>query len=43
MNSEIIHGVTYDNQEDFELVDFIFQKSLFHYFEDYLMTTLTLG
>jgi hypothetical protein len=44
MSSEIIQSVAYDNYDDFQHVHFIFsQKTLFHYFEDYLMTKLTLG
>jgi hypothetical protein len=44
MNSEIIQIVAYDNYDDFQHVNFIFsQKTISHYFEDYLMTKLTLG
>jgi hypothetical protein len=39
MSNEIIHIVTYDNYDDFQHVNF---KKSFHYFEDYLMTNLTL-
>jgi hypothetical protein len=40
MSSEIIQSIDYD---DFQHVNFIFHKFSFHYFEDYLMTKLTLG
>jgi hypothetical protein len=44
MSSEIIQGVTYDNCDDFQHVNFIFfTKNSFHYFDDYLITKLTLG
>jgi hypothetical protein len=42
MSSEIIQSVAYDKYDDFQHVNFIFKIS-FHYFEDYLMTKLTLG
>jgi len=41
MCPEIIPSVAHDNYEDFQL--HIFTKKSFHYFEDYLMTKLTLG
>jgi hypothetical protein len=41
MSGEIIQSVAYDNYDDFQ--HHIFNKNLFHYFEDYLMTKLTLG
>jgi len=35
--------VAYDNYDDFHHVNFIFfEKKLFHYFEDYFMTKLSL-
>jgi hypothetical protein len=43
MSSEIIQSVAYDNYDNFKHVDVIFHKISFHYFEDYLMTKLTLG
>jgi hypothetical protein len=43
MSSEIIQSVVYDNYDDFQLVNFIFSQNLIRYFEDYLMTKLTLG
>jgi hypothetical protein len=45
MSSEIIQVVAYDNYDDFQHVNFIFSqnKNSFHYFEDYLMTKVTLG
>jgi hypothetical protein len=43
MNSEIIQRVAYDNYDDFQLVIFIFSQISFHYFDDYLMTKLTVG
>jgi hypothetical protein len=44
MSSEIIQNVAYDNYDDFQHVNFIYpHKKSFHYFEDYLMTKLTLG
>jgi hypothetical protein len=37
-------SVAYDNYDDFQHVNFIYlQENSFHYFEDYLMTKLTLG
>ncbi len=42
MNSEIIQNAAYDNYDDFQHDNF-FHKISFHYFEDYLMTKLTLG
>jgi hypothetical protein len=41
MSSEIIQSVTYDNYDYFQLR--IFTKKLFHEFEGYLKTKLTLG
>jgi hypothetical protein len=44
MSSEIISRVVYNNYNDFQHVSFIFfHKISFCYFEDYLMTKLTLG
>jgi hypothetical protein len=44
MSSEIIQSVAYDKYDDFQHVNLIFfTKFQFHYFEDYLMTKLTLG
>jgi len=44
MSNKIIESVTYDNYDDFQLVQLCqFYKNSFHYFEDYLMTKLTLG
>jgi hypothetical protein len=43
MSSEIIQNVAYDNYDDFQHVNFLFPQISFHYFEDYLMTKLTLG
>jgi hypothetical protein len=43
MSREIIQSVAYDNYDDFQHVNFVFHKFSFHYFEDYLMTKLTLG
>jgi len=43
MNSEIIQSLAHDNYYDFQHVNFIFSKKKIHYFEDYLMTKLTLG
>jgi len=41
---KFIQSVAYDNYDDFHHVNFIFfAKTLFYYFEDYLMTTLSLG
>jgi hypothetical protein len=42
MSSEIIQSVAYDNYDDFQHVNFISSQIAFHYFEDYLMTKLTL-
>ncbi len=42
-SSEIIESVAYDNYDDFQHVNFIVSQKLVHYFEDYLMTKLTLG
>ncbi len=42
MGSEIIQSVAYDNYDDFQHVNFIFSQKKFHYFEDYLITKLTL-
>jgi len=43
MSSEIIQSVVYDNYNDFQHVNSYFHKISFSYFEDYLMTKLTLG
>jgi len=45
MSSEIIfQNITYDNYDDSQPCQLhIFHKISFHYFEDYLMTKLTLG
>jgi hypothetical protein len=38
MNSEIIQGVAYDNEDDFQHVNFIFSEIFISLFsEDYLM------
>ncbi len=43
MKSEIIQNVAYDNyDDDFQFSISIIHKISFHYFEDYLMTKLTL-
>jgi hypothetical protein len=43
MSNETIHIVAYDNYDDFQHVNLIFsQNFVSHYFEDYLMTKLTL-
>jgi hypothetical protein len=43
MSNEIIQSVAYDNEDDFQHVNFIFSQKIIHCFEDYLMTKLTLG
>ncbi len=43
MSSEIIQSVAYDNYDDFQQVNLYFHEISFHYFEDYLMTELSLG
>jgi hypothetical protein len=43
MSNEIIQSVAYDNYDDFQHVSFIFSQNFIHYFEDDLMTKLTLG
>jgi hypothetical protein len=43
MNSNIIQNVAYDNYDNFYMSTSYFQKNSFHYFDDYLMTNLTLG
>jgi hypothetical protein len=43
MSREIIQNVAYDNYDYFQHVNFVFHKFSFHYFEDYLLTKLTLG
>jgi hypothetical protein len=43
LNNEIIQNVIYDNYHDFQHANFIFSQISIHYFEDYLMTKLTLG
>ncbi len=43
MNREIVQNVAYHNYDDFQHVNFVFHKFSFHYFEDHLMTKLTLG
>jgi len=45
MSSEIIQSVVaFDNYDDFQHVNLIFfTKNFIYYFEDYLMTKLTLG
>jgi hypothetical protein len=43
ISGEIIEGVAYDNYDDFQHVNFIVSQKLVHYFEDYLITKLTLG
>jgi hypothetical protein len=45
MSSEIIQSLVYDNIYDhfFNMSASYFHKISFHYFEDYLMTKLTLG
>jgi hypothetical protein len=44
MSGEIIQSVVYDNYNDFQHVNFtFFTKFHFCYFEDFLMTELTLG
>jgi hypothetical protein len=43
MSSKIIQNVAYDNDDDFQHVNFIFSQISLHYFEDYLMMKLTLG
>jgi hypothetical protein len=44
MISEIIQSVAYDNYDDFfNMSTSYFHKFSFCYFEDYLMTKLTLG
>ncbi len=44
MSNEIIQCVVYDNYDDFQHVNFIFSHKIsFHYFENYLVTKLTLG
>jgi hypothetical protein len=42
MNSENIQSVAYKDYDDFQHVNFMFHTNSFHYFEDYLMTKLTL-
>ncbi len=42
MNSEIIQNVAYDNYDDFKHDNSDFHKIRFRYFDDYLMTKLTL-
>jgi hypothetical protein len=42
MSTEIIQGVAYDNYDEFQHVNFIFQKISLQYFEDYLMMRLKL-
>jgi hypothetical protein len=43
MTNEIIESVAYDNYDDFQHVNLIFHKISFHYFENNIMTKLTLG
>jgi hypothetical protein len=43
MSNEIIQSVAYDNYDDFNMSTSYFHKISFHYYEDYLMTKLTLG
>jgi hypothetical protein len=43
MSSEIIQSVAYVNCNDFNMSTSCFHKNSFHYFQDYLMTKLTLG
>jgi hypothetical protein len=43
IRSEIIHIVTYDNYDGFNISPSYFHKKSFHYFKDYLMMQLTLG
>jgi hypothetical protein len=43
MSSESIQNNVYDNYDDFQHVNIIFSQISFCYFEDYLMTKLTLG
>jgi len=43
MSNEIIQSVDYDNEDDFQHVNFIFSQKKFHCFEDYLITKLILG
>jgi hypothetical protein len=43
MNDEIIQNAAYYNYEDFQHDNFIFSQNIsFYYFEDYLMSELTL-
>jgi hypothetical protein len=41
MSSEIMQSLAYDNDDNFQDVNFIFHKISFHYFEDYLTTKLS--
>jgi hypothetical protein len=41
MSNEIIQNVAYDNYNDFNMSTSYFHKSLFYYFEYYLMMELT--
>jgi hypothetical protein len=43
MRYEIIQSATYDNYDVFNMSTSYFHKFSFYYFEDYLMTNLTLG
>jgi hypothetical protein len=43
MSSETIQNVAYDNYDNFEHVNFIFSQKFIQYFDNYLMTKLTLG
>jgi hypothetical protein len=42
MSNETIQNVAYDNYDIFIMSTSYFHKISFHYFEDYLMTKLTL-
>jgi len=42
MSSEIIQSVAYDNYDNFQHATSYFHKKSFHYFDNYLMTSLTL-
>jgi len=42
MSSEIIQSVAYDNYDNFQHATSYFHKKSFHYFDNYLMTNLTL-
>jgi hypothetical protein len=43
MSRKIIQCVAYNNMLIFNMLASYFRKISFHYFEDYLMTKLTLG